>query len=153
MRRPATVAVLVLLAACEREPAQAPAPAAQAPAPSGPASPAATPFEPPHPVYDPAPNWGEPDTPKVRRLFEERFPEVRRCYEAELQKHPRSTGKLTLKFTIVESGALRHVTVAKSTFKRPAVPSCVQQVVRRWKTPFHPDEPVAVEYPLSFLPR
>src|SRR5512138_2349653 len=147
MRRVATLAALVLLSACKRE---APAPAA---------SPAASPpsrallAEPPHPLYAPPPEWGEPDMPKVRKLFEARFAEVKRCYEAELQKHPDARGKLTLRFTIVESGALRSVAVAKTTFQRREVPTCIVEVVRRWKTPFHPNEPVEVEYPFSFSPR
>jgi TonB family protein len=90
---------------------------------------------------------------KVRRLFEARHAEVKRCYEAELQQHADARGKLTLRFTIAESGAIRDVAVARSTFRRPDVPSCVEQVVRRWKTPFHPGEPVEVEYPFSFTPR
>jgi hypothetical protein len=150
MRRLAALAVLVLLSACKRE---APAPAVSPLASPAPSSPRAPPAEPPHPLYAPAPDWGEPDTPKVRKLFEARFAEVKRCYEAELQKHPDARGKLTLRFTIVESGALRYVTVAKTTFQRRDVPSCVVAVVRRWKTPFHPDEPVEVEYPFSFSPR
>ncbi len=149
MRRLAILAALVLLSACKREP---PAPVAAPPASRAPPA-AGAPAEPPHPVYAPAPDWGEPDMPKVRKLFEGRFAEVKRCYEAELQKHPDSRGKLTLRFTIVESGALRYVKVARTTFERPDVPGCVVQVVRRWKTPFHPNDPVEVEYPFSFSPR
>src|SRR5512133_2184115 len=156
MRRPAAVLAVVALAlgaGCKRE---APAPVAAppaSPAPSTPPAPSVAPEEPPHPIYPPAPNWGETDMPKVRKLVEARFAEVKRCYEAELQKHPDAKGKLTLRFTIVESGALRYVTVAKTTFKRRDVPGCIVEVVRRWKTPFHPNDPVEVEYPFSFSPR
>ncbi len=147
MRRTAILALLAALAGCKREPAAAPAPASA----SSPSS--AAPAVAPHPMYGPAPDWGEPDMPKVKRLFGSRFAEVKRCYEAELQRHPESSGKLTLRFTIVESGELRSVKVARTTFRRPDVPGCVAEVVRRWRTPFHPNDPVEVEYPFSFSPR
>jgi hypothetical protein len=147
MRRTRTLALLLVLAACTREPP--PAPAAAPPAP--PAVPALAP--PPAPARAAEPSWGEPDGAKVKRLFQTRFAEVKRCYEAELQTHPDARGKLTLRFTIAEDGALHHVAVARSTFARDDVPKCVASVVRRWATPFRPGDPVEVEYPLSFTPR
>ena len=149
--RRAAILPLLLVLACDREPVRAPA--ASAVAPSGPAGPGTAPREPPHPLHAPAPDWGEPDRAKVETLFRSRFAEVKRCYEAELQRHPDARGRLTLRFEIVESGALRHVSVAKTSFERRDVPDCVVGVVRRWKTPFHPREPVEVEYPFSFSPR
>jgi len=141
---------LLLLAACGREPA--PPPAAAAP----PAS-AAAPGPPTQPVAQErsgaGPDGGEPDMPGVERLFRSRFAEVKRCYEAALQRDAELRGKLTLAFTIVESGAIGRVSVARSTFRRRDVPACVAEVVRRWQTPFRPAEPVEVEYPFSFSPR
>jgi hypothetical protein len=58
-----------------------------------------------------------------------------------------------LRFTILESGALSDVAAARSTFRRADVPACVAGVVRGWRTPFRPAEPVEVEYPLRFSPR
>ncbi len=148
MLRTALVAVLVL-ASCKREPA----PATPAPAPQGSVTPAAPALPPDRPPVARPEDWGEPDMPKVRKLFEARFAEVKRCYEAALAQEPTVRGKFTLRFTIVESGAIREVAVAGSTFRRREVPDCVAAVVRRWRTPFRPDEPVAVEYPFRFSPR
>ncbi len=147
MRR-APLLVLLLSAACSREPAQAPA--APAAPPGAPSSGAAR--EPPR-AAGPAASWGEPDLPGVQKLFASRFAEVKRCYEAELQRHPDARGKLTIRFTIAESGAIRGVSVARSTFRGRDVPACVAEVVGRWTTPFRPAEPVEVEYPFSFSPR
>jgi hypothetical protein len=91
--------------------------------------------------------------PKVQKLFASRFAEVKRCYEAELQRHPDARGKLALRFVIAEDGAIRHVTVPSTTFRRPDVPGCGVEVVGRWRTPFRPAEPVEVEYPFRFSPR
>lgn len=148
MRRTPTLALalVAVLAGCKREPPPAPAAPAPPPVPAAPTVASA-------PSYPPAGTWGEPDAAKLKQLFEKRFGEVKRCYEAELQRHPDARGKVTLRFRIVESGAVRSVAVARSTFARRDVPACVAEVVGRWKTPFRPDEPVEVEYPLSFTPR
>jgi hypothetical protein len=114
---------------------------------------AARPAARPPPAEPPAASWGEPDMGKIRRLFKERFPEVKRCYEGALQKDAAARGKFTLRFTIAEGGTLRSVKTVRSTFARPDVPSCVADVVRRWKTPFRPAQPVEVEFPLAFSPR
>ncbi len=53
----------------------------------------------------------------------------------------------------MESGAIRYASVARTTFPTRRVPTCVLEVVRRWKTPFRPAEPVVVEYPFAFSPR
>jgi TonB family protein len=155
MRTARSLALLSVLAACRAEPPPPP-PAAAAPAPV--AAPAATPPAPParsapRAALPGEPDWGEPDMPKIQKLFKQRFAEVKRCYEAELQSDPSAGGKLTLRFTIAETGALQDVAVAKTTFRSREVPACVVEVVRRWRTPFRPAEPVEVEYPFRFSPR
>ena len=159
------LAALLALPACDGDPAAparpvppvaSPAPPAVAPAPAPlPADPARLlgPAEPARPAGGARGEWGEPDGAKVRKLFEAHAAEVRRCYEAELQRRPDARGKLTLRFTIAESGALRGVSVASTTFDRRRVPACVEQVVARWTTPFRPSAPVEVEYPFAFAPR
>jgi TonB family protein len=148
MRPTLPLSALALVAACGGEPAPPPAPPA-----AGAVTPYAPPARPAEAPRAPAPDWGEPDMAKIQRLFRARFAEVKRCYEAELQRDPQARGRLTLRFTIAEGGALRDVAVARSTFARRDVPGCVVEVVRRWKTPFRPAEPVEVEYPFSFSPR
>jgi outer membrane biosynthesis protein TonB len=150
------LATLAVVASCTGQPAPPPgAPAARG-GTDGPAARPASPADalaPTTPPRDAAAGWGEPDMPKVQKLFKQRFAEVKRCYEAELQQHQDARGKLTLRFTIAESGAIRGVSVARSTFARRDVPACVAEVVGRWTTPFRPAEPVEVEYPFSFAPR
>ncbi len=79
--------------------------------------------------------------------------ELRRCYESALAGNPNARGRITLRFTIGENGTLTSVSAARSTFARRDVTTCVEDIVRRWRTPFRPAEPVEVEYPLSFSPR
>ncbi len=98
------------------------------------------------------PDWGEPDMEKLRRLFKARSGEIRSCYEAALQRDPTTSGRLTLRFTIARGGAIEDVSFDGSTFRRSEVPRCITGLVRGWKTPFRPSEPIAVEYPLRFTP-
>lgn len=136
----------LLLAACERPSPPAPA----APAPS--AEPPAAASRPARPGAAPREEGPPPELTLAtfRSFTKRRGKEVRRCYEAALQNDPSLRGKLTLTFTIEPGGGVSGVRVARSTFRSDAVPSCVAAVVRGWRTPFRPEEPVDVEYPLDF---
>ncbi len=79
--------------------------------------------------------------------------DVRRCYESALAGNPNARGRITLRFTIGENGALTGVSATRSTFARRDVARCIEDIVRGWRTPFRPEEPVEVEYPLAFSPR
>ncbi len=83
----------------------------------------------------------------------QRAADVRHCYEAALAGNPAVRGRMTLRFTIAEGGAIRDVAATRSTFARRDVPACIEGVVRQWSTPFRPAEPVEIEYPFSFSPR
>jgi TonB family protein len=87
-----------------------------------------------------------------RRFADGRRAEVQRCYEAVLQKNPAARGKIMARFTILPAGTVDGVEIARSTFRGDELPRCVVEVLRRWTTPFRPDEPVGVEYPFSFAP-
>jgi hypothetical protein len=152
--KPARAAVaLALLAACSREPAApaaapAPPPAAAAPQPAAPA--ARPPVRAAAPAGAPAP---ELTLAAFKGFTKKRSAEVRRCYEAALANDQSLRGKLTLTFAILPGGGVSDVRVARSTFRSGAVPTCIASVVRAWKTPFRPAEPVEVEYPLDLRPR
>ncbi|HEX9401732.1 MAG TPA: AgmX/PglI C-terminal domain-containing protein [Anaeromyxobacter sp.] len=137
----------LLLCSCSREPV----PTAAPPAPAAPAASAAPAAEPKASRRDagPAP---ELTGPAFKRFAKGKSAEVRRCYEAALGNDPTLGGKVTIQFAILPSGAVSGVSVARSSFRRDAVPTCVAAVVRGWRTPFRPEEAVTVEYPLSFAP-
>jgi len=78
--------------------------------------------------------------------------EVGACYDAALAADPAVHGRLTLAFSVLQTGAIGKVEVTASTFGRAAVPACVTRAVAAWQTPFRPDEPVEIEYPLVFSP-
>lgn len=142
-----------LLAACGRgapPPPETTAPPAPVAAPAPPAAKAPAASRGARVEDGPAP---ELTLATFRKFTKKREAEVRRCYEAALQNDPALRGKLTLTFAVLPAGGVSEVRVAKSTFRSSAVPSCVVTVVRGWRTPFRPEEPVDVEYPIDFGPR
>jgi TonB family protein len=143
VKRTLAAAAALLLAACAKDPAPAP------PAPAAPATSATPAARAPAPRRDLAPA-PELTLASFRAFTKKRNPEVRRCYEAALANEPSLRGKVTLAFAILPGGGVSEVRVVKSSFRAHAVPSCVAAVVRSWKTPFRPEEPVDVEYPLDF---
>jgi hypothetical protein len=155
VKRPLAAAAALLLVACAKEGAPT-APSAPAPTAAPPAAPSATPAAPTARAaalrrdLAPAP---ELTLASFRAFTKKKSPEVRRCYEAALANEPSLRGKVTLAFSILPGGAVSQVRVARSTFRGSAVPSCLASVVRSWRTPFRPEEPVDVEYPLDFGPR
>src|SRR6266542_3839447 len=145
----ATCAAL-LLCSCSREPVERAASTAAPPAAPAallPVAPAAAKAS--RRDAGPAP---ELTGPAFKRFAKGKSAEVRRCYEAALGNDPTLGGKVTIQFAILPSGAVSGVSVARSSFRRDAVPTCVAAVVRGWRTPFRPEEAVTVEYPLSFAP-
>jgi TonB family protein len=150
VKRSLAAVAALLLAACAKEGAPPPPPAA--PAPAAPPTTAAPAARAPAPRRDLAPA-PELTLASFRAFTKKKSPEVRRCYEAALANEPSLHGKVTLAFSILPGGGVSEVRVARSTFRSPAVPSCVATVVRSWRTPFRPEEPVDVEYPLDFGPR
>jgi TonB family protein len=120
---------------------------------------------PPAPPPAPAPQVQRPRAPRAaapapeltlsafKSYTKKRSAEVRQCYESALANDQTLRGKVTLAFAILPGGGVSEVRVARSTFGSPTVPSCVAAVVRAWRTPFRPPEPVDVEYPLVFKPR
>jgi TonB family protein len=147
MRLRVPLALALCLAGCSKDaaPPQPPG-AAQPPAPAAPPR-----GETPRPAArgdeGPAP---ELTLASFRKFTKQRSKEVRRCYEAALANDPTLRGKVTLTFTVLPGGGVSEVRVARSTFRTAAVPSCVVSVVRGWKTPFRPEAPVDVEYPIDF---
>jgi outer membrane biosynthesis protein TonB len=149
------VLAIAAVVACACSP-EAPAPRTATPAPAL-ATPAAAASPPPSAAPRAAPQAPARPPPELtaaafRRFADGRRREVRRCYDAVLQRDPTLHGKLKLAFSILPSGAIEDVEVTSSSFRTRAVPTCVAAVVRTWKTPFRPEEPVGIEYPFSFAP-
>jgi outer membrane biosynthesis protein TonB len=77
---------------------------------------------------------------------------IKACYENALKRNPNLKGKISIRFTILETGGLADVTAALNSLGSPDVAACIVNTMRSWRTQFKPAGPVTVEYPFVFSP-
>ncbi len=77
---------------------------------------------------------------------------VKACYENALKRNPNLKGKLTIRFTILETGGLADIVTAMNSIGSSEVATCIIGTMRTWRTQFRPSGPVTVEYPFVFSP-
>ena len=94
---------------------------------------------------------GSLDKEIIRRVVRQHRNEIRYCYEKELQKNPKLSGTVQVKFTISGTGSVISALPSSSTLKNNKVEQCMTSKIRRWVFP----EPkgggiVVVNYPFNF---
>jgi hypothetical protein len=109
----------------------------------------------PHVAADPigvAARTNSLDAREIRDAVQLHEPQLRRCYDVSLQRHPTLAGTAELHFTIAADGAVAASAVEGSLPSADAL-ACLAGEAASWR--FHPiDGPIAVNYPLTFqLPR
>jgi outer membrane biosynthesis protein TonB len=77
---------------------------------------------------------------------------IKACYENALKRNPRLKGKLSIRFTILETGGIADIQVVVNSLGASDVASCITNTMRTWRTQFRPSGPVTVEYPFVFSP-
>jgi Ca-activated chloride channel family protein len=97
---------------------------------------------------------GSLDKELLRRVVRRHLNEVRYCYELGLQGKPTLAGRVELKFTVVESGAVASSQIGSSTLGAAAVESCIAAAARRWMFPkVEGGGLVVVSYPFVLRPK
>ena len=94
----------------------------------------------------------EVDQGKLGAFVRARMGLIKACYENALKRNPGLTGRISIRFTILETGALADVVAAQSSLASGEVAACITTTMRAWRTPFRPSGPVTVEYPFVFQP-
>jgi outer membrane biosynthesis protein TonB len=94
----------------------------------------------------------EIDQGKLGAFVRARMGLVKACYENALKRNPNLRGKLTIRFTILETGGIADITTALNTIGAPDVAACIINTMRTWRTQFRPSGPVTIEYPFVFAP-
>jgi outer membrane biosynthesis protein TonB len=92
------------------------------------------------------------DQQKLAAFVRARMGLIKACYENALKRNPRLKGKISIRFTILETGGLADIVAAINSLGSPEVASCITNTMRTWRTQFRPDGPVTVEYPFVFAP-
>ncbi len=88
----------------------------------------------------------------IREVVAQHLPEVRACYQRQLETHPKLNARLTVGFTVRSTGAVAEARVLPSSDEVPRqLAVCVLRQVSGWN--FGPDadgEDTAVSYPFVF---
>ena len=92
------------------------------------------------------------DQAKLTAFVKARMGLIKACYENALKRNPTLKGKLSIRFTILETGGLADIAPAVNTLGSPEVAGCIVNTMRAWRTQFRPSGPVTVEYPFVFQP-
>jgi outer membrane biosynthesis protein TonB len=92
------------------------------------------------------------DQGKLAAFVKARMGLIKACYENALKRNPKLKGKISVRFTILETGALSEITAALNNLGSPEVAACIVNTMRSWRTQFRPSGPVTVEYPFVFQP-
>jgi biopolymer transport protein ExbD len=95
---------------------------------------------------------GTLDKSIIRRTVQEHLGDVRDCYERYRDFEPGPSGRLVVKFTIDETGAVVASQLDDSTVGAPPIESCVVKAVRRWTFPRPEHGVVIVSYPFELTP-
>lgn len=90
---------------------------------------------------------GSLDKEVIRRVIQQHIGEVKRCYEAELEKNPNLAGRMMVRFTIDTSGKVTESAVQESSLNNAAAEGCIRDAVRTWIFPKPQGGKVVVSYP------
>lgn len=97
---------------------------------------------------------GEFDSKLVTAEVKKRLRAIQICYEQQLRRNPGLQGKVTVEFTIEQSGSVSKATATANTTNDPQVASCVVDTVKRFR--FNPGPEggsVTYSYPFVFAPQ
>ena len=89
----------------------------------------------------------------IARVIQEHQSEIKYCYETQLNRNTSLAGKVTVLFTIDETGTVSDSQVSETTLNNTDTERCMLAKIRRWKFP----EPagngvVKVNFPWIFKP-
>ncbi len=92
------------------------------------------------------------DQQKLAAFVRARMGLIKACYENALKRNPSLKGKISIRFTILETGGIADIQAAVNSLGSPEVAACIVNTMRTWRTQFRPSGPVTVEYPFVFAP-
>jgi len=92
------------------------------------------------------------DQQKLAAFVRARMGLIKGCYENALKRNPTLKGKISIRFTILETGGIADIQASVNSLNSPEVAACIINTMRTWRTQFRPSGPVTVEYPFVFAP-
>ena len=94
---------------------------------------------------------GALDKSIIDRVVKQHLSEIRYCYQKELNKNPKLSGRISVKFTIAADGSVSSSSIKSSSLNNSVAESCIAGRFRRFRFP----KPkgggiVVVSYPFTF---
>jgi TonB family protein len=87
----------------------------------------------------------------IGRIVTRETQRLKRVYEDWLKRDPQLAGNLTVKFTILPSGAVSNVSIVKSSTSNSDFDEAILRYIKRWQFPsVEGGSPVEVVYPFVF---
>ena len=81
------------------------------------------------------------------------LPDIRSCYENELKKDPKLSGRIAVNFVISATGGVKSSKVQRTSLENEAVESCVADQIKKIQFPAPKGGGVViVTYPFEFMP-
>jgi TonB family protein len=105
-------------------------------------------FEPPAPL--PSAVKEPPNLAILREAFDASRPEVRKCYEKELQKRPNASGTVRVTIAVAAKGGVESVTLGESPVRSATLDACLIKNFKGLKIPELEGGATTVTYPLVF---
>jgi TonB family protein len=94
---------------------------------------------------------GKLDQQAIKDAITPHMGEVRYCFAREQEQNPELSGRVVVRFTISESGAVSASAVESSSVDSESVERCVVGAVRRWTFPAPKGGSVAVTWPFKVV--
>lgn len=93
---------------------------------------------------------GSLDSGSIKRVVRRHLSAIKLCYEQELRRNPKLSGKVTVEVTVGVTGAVTNAEVISSSMRNRAVETCMTKTIRRWRFPRPDDGDVIFTYPFIF---
>ncbi|MGZ3419362.1 MAG: TonB family protein [Polyangiales bacterium] len=87
---------------------------------------------------------------EVKKALVARKDDVRACYHALLEKNKKASGKVVIRFTVGEDGAVEEAVVMNETTLPNETASCIAEVVKTTKFPKPEGGKARITYPWEF---
>lgn len=100
-----------------------------------------------NPGSAPASAQGKLEKVEIQRVIRLHINEVKRCYETQLAKNPKLSGKVMVRFVIDTDGKVTDSSIAETTLHDSLAEGCIAGAVRTWLFPKPQGGRVIVAYP------
>ena len=87
---------------------------------------------------------------EVKKALQTKRDEIRACYRALLEKNKKASGKVVLRFTIGEDGAVEEVVTMNATTLPTETATCIAELVKSIAFPKPTGGKAAITYPWEF---